>query len=62
LRIVESVETEGETVVITRHGRPAAMLVPAGKGGSAKLFGRSRGQVKIKGDLFGTGEAWDAED
>lgn len=61
LRIVERVEKEGETVVITRHGRPAAHLVPVGGGGGRRLFGRARGTVKVKGSILGTGEKWDAD-
>lgn len=61
LRIVEQVEKEGETVIITRHGRPAAHLVPVGSGGGKKLFGRARGMVRVKGDLLTTAEHWDAE-
>ncbi len=61
LRLIESVESEGETIIITRHGRPAAQLVPVGGSGAGRLFGRSRGKVGIHGDLTGTGEAWDAE-
>jgi len=60
LRIVERVEKNGETVIITRHGRPAAQLTPVGSGGGKSLFGRAGGTVKITGDVFSTGEAWDA--
>ena len=61
LRLVESVESGGETVVITRHGRPAARLVPVGQGGAGRLFGRSQGKMEIFGNLSTTGEIWDAE-
>jgi prevent-host-death family protein len=43
LRAVE----EGETVVITRHGRPVAQLGPAAKGRRQPRFGWMRGQIKL---------------
>lgn len=61
LRLIERVENGGETVVITRHGRAAARLVPVGSGGGRALFGRAKNQSTIKGDMLTTGEHWDAE-
>jgi prevent-host-death family protein len=61
LRIVESVEKEGQTVIITRHGRAAAQLIPVGGTGEVCLFGRSRGTAEIHGDLLSTHERWDVE-
>lgn len=37
-------------IVITKHGNPLAKLVPIAKG-----------KVAVLGDIFSTGEAWDAE-
>lgn len=51
----------GETVEITKHGRPVARLVPAP--GPHALRGRLQGVAATVGDeegLFGTGEAWEA--
>lgn len=61
LRLIERVESGGETVVITRHGRAAAQLVPVGGGGGRPLFGRSKSRTQIKGDIFATGERWNAD-
>ena len=61
LRLIERVESGGETVVITRHGRAAARLVPVGGGGGKALFGRSKDRTRIKGDILTTGERWNAE-
>lgn len=61
LRLIEQVETGGETVVITRHGRVAAQLLPVPEGGGRELFGRAEQQTRIKGDLFSSGEHWDAD-
>lgn len=61
LRLIEQVERGGETVLITRHGRVAAQLLPVKEGGGQVVFGRAKGQTRIKGDLFSTGEPWHAE-
>ncbi|MDD5200946.1 MAG: type II toxin-antitoxin system Phd/YefM family antitoxin [Terrimicrobiaceae bacterium] len=60
LGIVEKVQREKRRVVISRHGRPAAVLIPADQETSAPLFGRAADSTKILGDLMGTGEEWDA--
>jgi prevent-host-death family protein len=50
-KLVERVEA-GEEIVITRHGQPAARLVPERQGGGfASLAGAWRGQVKIADDF-----------
>jgi prevent-host-death family protein len=61
LQLVEAVQREGEEVLITRHGVPAAKLIPLHEGVGASLFGRAHGTVKEKGSLLETGEVWDAE-
>jgi prevent-host-death family protein len=62
LKIIESVEKGGETVIVTRHGRAAAQLIPVGDSQGATLFGRSRNRTQIHGDLLSTGDSWDAEE
>lgn len=61
LKIIESVEKGGETVIVTRHGRAAAQLIPVGDGQGASLFGRGRNKTLINGELLSTGDSWDAE-
>jgi prevent-host-death family protein len=61
LRYIDSVQRGGDIVVITRHGRPAAKLVPVDQGPETPWFGRARGTVREKGPLYDTGEAWDAD-
>jgi prevent-host-death family protein len=58
LAILDSVGPEG--VVITKHGKPVAKLVPITTE-SAELIGRMRGKLKIKGDITTTGTHWDAQ-
>ena len=58
LEILDSVGPEG--LVITKHGKPVARLVPV-KQGSASLIGCMKGKIRIKGNIFSTGEKWDAQ-
>ena len=53
---------DGETVEITKHGRPVARLVPAR--GPRSLKGLFAGRVSTAAadeELFSTGERWDAQ-
>lgn len=50
-KLVERAEA-GEEIVITRHGQPAARLVPERRGqGFASLAGSWRGRVRIADDF-----------
>ena len=62
LGVIEKVQKEKSRVTITRHGRPAAELIPIVASAPGALFGRSVGFTLILGDILTTGEAWDAED
>lgn len=61
LGVIERVQKEKSRVTITRHGQPAAELVPISASSPGKLFGRSKESTVIVGDLLNTGENWDAE-
>jgi prevent-host-death family protein len=58
LSLLDRVGPEG--IVITKHGRPVAKLVPISTE-SAALIGSLRGKLTIKGDILSTGVKWDAE-
>ena len=58
LALLDEVGPEG--IVITKHGKPVAKLIPI-EVESASLIGSLRGRMAIKGDLLSTGERWDAE-
>lgn len=58
LAILDRVGPEG--IVITKHGKPVATLLPA-TAESAGLIGSMKGKIKIKGDVFSTGLRWDAQ-
>ena len=61
LGVIEKVRKEKSRVTLTRHGRPAAEIVPIQSSAPGALFGRSKGTTLITGDILNTGEAWDAE-
>ena len=58
LALLDEVGPDG--IVITKHGRPVAKLIPFGAD-SKSLIGVLAGKVKIKGDILSTGSDWDAE-
>jgi antitoxin (DNA-binding transcriptional repressor) of toxin-antitoxin stability system len=50
LAIMDEVNAKRETVVITKHGRPVAMLVPV-KPGVDDIFGFFSSRGRITGDV-----------
>ncbi|MBA3976365.1 MAG: type II toxin-antitoxin system prevent-host-death family antitoxin [Candidatus Solibacter sp.] len=58
LAILDQLPDEG--IVITKHGKPVARLLPEGRS-CADLIGSMKGSIKVNGDILSTGAAWDAE-
>jgi prevent-host-death family protein len=58
LALLDRVGPEG--IVITKHGKPVAKLVPF-VSGSRDLLGALRGKLRITGDVRSAGLEWDAE-
>ena len=58
LAILDRIEPAG--VIITKHGKPVARLLPI-RSESAALIGSMKGKIKIKGDTLSTGLKWNAE-
>ena len=58
LAILDRLGPEG--VVITKHGKPVAKLIPI-EAESAALIGSLAGKIQVHGDLSTTGVRWDAE-
>jgi prevent-host-death family protein len=58
LALLDAVDHDG--IVITKHGKPVAKLIPIGSD-SASLIGSLKGKVVIKGNILSTGLAWDAQ-
>lgn len=60
LQLMDKVARTGQPVVITKHGRPVAQLVPV-PAEPGSLFGYMRNTVTIEGDVVApTGESWSA--
>jgi prevent-host-death family protein len=61
LKLMDEVARTGQPVVITKHGKPVAQLVPM-PAEPKSLFGYMRNTVTIQGDVVGpTGESWSAD-
>jgi prevent-host-death family protein len=61
LRLMDEVARTGKPVVITKHGRPVAQLVPVPPT-PGSLFGYMRNTVSIKGDVVApTDDPWNAD-
>ena len=52
LAIMDQVFESGEPVLITKHGKPVAKLIPAEKH-TDDMFGYMTGKAKIVGDIVG---------
>jgi prevent-host-death family protein len=50
LAVMDDVQAKHETIVITKHGKPVAKLVPFEPQGD-DIFGFLRGKVTITGDV-----------
>jgi prevent-host-death family protein len=55
LTLLDGLNEDG--IVITKRGKPVAKLV-CFESSSAHLIGALKGKLKIKGDIFSTGERW----
>jgi prevent-host-death family protein len=58
LSLLDRVGPEG--IVITKHGRPVAKLVPF-ESRPRQLIGCLKGKIKIRGSIRSTGIKWNAE-
>jgi prevent-host-death family protein len=58
LAFLDRVDPEG--IVITKHGKPVAKLIPVGAE-PAMLIGSLKGKIRIKGSILSTGLVWDAQ-
>ena len=60
LKLMDEVARTGQSVVITKHGKPVAQLVPI-PAQSRTLFGYMKNTVKIRGDVIAPiDEEWSA--
>jgi prevent-host-death family protein len=64
LQLMDQVQQTHEEIVITKHGRPVAKLVPVEAGDSDRrsILGYLQGTVQIAGDIVSPlAESWEAE-
>jgi prevent-host-death family protein len=54
------VQQHRKEIVITKRGRAVARLVPVDDKRPG-IFGRLKGTARILGDIFSTGESWEAD-
>src|SRR5262245_6849072 len=57
LSILDHLEPDG--IVITKHGKPVARVLPAERA-SSDLIGALRGRIRVKGEILATGAKWSA--
>ena len=61
LKWMDHVQSTGETVVITKHGRAVAELTAPTSSDFRSKIGKYSRQTEIEGDIVSpTGELWDA--
>ena len=62
LEFLSEVSRTGESVVLTKRGKPTAMIVlPPVQGGQIWIPGRYEGKIKIVGDIISPlDEPWEA--
>lgn len=64
LALLDQVARTGEELMITKHGRPVAQIVPVQSRRSSRPFAELEGTVEILGDLIRpalSADRWDAE-
>jgi len=61
LALLDEVQQSRREYVITKRGKPVARLVPTEEKPN-EVFGRLKGTVRIHGDIFSTGERWEADE
>ncbi len=61
LKIMDEVHATKQSVIITKHNKPIAKLIPVEENKTDLFFGRMKGTGRIKGDIIQPiGEEWDA--
>ena len=59
LKLLEKLDPQG--IIITKRGRPVALVTPIQGESNLKLIGSMKGKIKIKGNLLSTGIKWNAQ-
>ena len=61
LKLMDEVAATGETITVTKNGRPVAELRPVERP-RRDFFGRDRGKIVIHGDLDDYKMDWEMQD
>jgi prevent-host-death family protein len=62
LKLMDYVNQSHEEVIITKHGKPVAKLVPYSQAPEKPLFGFMKGTVKVNGDIIASiDEEWEVD-
>lgn len=62
LKLMDSVASTHEPLIITKHGKPVAMMVPVPPEPDAQLFGYMAGTATLRGDVVAPLDVeWEAE-
>lgn len=51
LKLMEHVKNSHEEILITKHGKPVAKLIPVETKGAVPLFGFLKGSVRVHADI-----------
>ena len=63
LKLMDEVKKRHEEIVITKHGKPVARLVPVEEEAPQPLFGFLKGAVTVHGEIVcPLDESWDADE
>jgi len=63
LRLMEQVQRSREEIVITKHGKPVAKLVPFEASSTSSLMGYLKGTVQVVGDItLPLDEPWEVDE
>jgi antitoxin (DNA-binding transcriptional repressor) of toxin-antitoxin stability system len=60
LKLMDEINATGETVTVTKNGRPVAEMRPVGRARRG-FFGRNRGRIEIRGDLDEVDVGWEMQ-
>jgi prevent-host-death family protein len=61
LALIDEVASTGETVIVTKNGKPLAELVPHKRAGKPSPFGILKDELKVTGDIISPIDVeWDA--
>lgn len=59
LKELDNLPEEG--ILITKHGKPVAKVLPIKETRMWDYYGCLKTKIKVSGDIYSTGEKWNAE-